>query len=309
MNDILIPVINDFTECIRTFNAKKLNEMDSIVCRWKKIERTETYLSDALFKSIVNNWKIPDISRNLHVAQWEEWFAEYQEDERRHRADGHNFNVFALLKEELGFHVSEYMHGRLIRFLLDGQASHGQGDNFLLEFLKHLSVDSPERGEWNVTIEAEKSLILLYRTNPESIIVLQNGSNTASDTVSNTMSNSSNSSNPHPKNSLYEFWHDWIFAATGEVSADFYEHNCNRYQLVRLTSRLDGARSEPNLARPEEFSASLPAVIPMSLSSLKTLTYSGDIRKWLDACIEALPETNFRLREYIGQYQTLCKTL
>jgi hypothetical protein len=298
MNDILIPVINDFAEHLREFNAKKLNEMDAIVFRWKKIARTETYLSDALFKSIVNNWKIPDVSRNLHVAQWEEWFGEYLEDERRHRADGHNFNVFSLFEEELGFHISEHMHGRLIKFLLDERASHGQGKNFLLEFLKYLNIYSPERGEWNVTVEPEKSLVLLHRTNPESIILLQNGTDTASGT-----------GNPHPENPLYRFWHDGIFAATGEVSVEFYELNCNRYQLVRLRSNLDKVRSEQNFTRPENFSASLPASIPMSRNSLKTLTYADDIRKWLDSCIEILPETNCRLREYIGQYQSLCKTL
>ena len=298
MNDILIPVINDFVEHVRTFNTRKLNEMDAIVCRWKKITRTETYLSDTLFKSIVSNWKVPDTSVYLHVTKWEKWFGEYLEDERMHRADGHNFNVFSLFEEELGFQISERMHGRLIKFLLNERASHGQGKNFLLEFLKYLNVYSPEIGEWNVSVEREKSLVLLHRANPESIIAIQNGS----DTIPGT-------GNPHPKNWLYEFWHDEIFAATGEVSVDFYEANCNRYQLVSLASNVDKTCIKRSVARPEDYSANLPAAVPMSCNSLKTLTYADDIRKWLDACIDILPETNYRLKEYISQYQTLCKTL
>ena len=46
--------------------------------------------------------------------------------------------------------------------------------------------------------------------------------------------------------------------------------------------------------------------IPMEVVNM---TFDNDIQTWLDICKTKIPETNHRVREYISQYQMLCKTL
>ena len=58
--------------------------------------------------------------------------------------------------------------------------------------------------------------------------------------------------------------------------------------------------------RPSCLHSPLPAVLPMEVD---VRTFDGFICQWLGDCIQALPPENHALREFLRQYQALCKTL
>lgn len=215
-------------------------------------------------------------------------------DNDKHFKEGHNFNVFQLLRDNFGFNIQETMHSRLIKFLLDPTETHGQGDLFLMEMLKKLNVESPEKGIWKVTAEVGRIDLLIERNYPETIIVIENKSNWAKD----------------QKNQLYRYWYQAIYQKTKEHSEKFYESNSYKYQMIYLVPNTNKAVESHSISKPSEYTGvlyqNLPATIPIQIS---IATFNQEIQDWLNSCIALLPEKNHRIREYIVQYQFLCNNL
>ncbi len=195
-----------------------------------------------------------------------------------------NFNVFNF------FNITEPVHSYLISFLLDPNASHGQGDLFLNLFLKSIDIDEPENGNWIVTAEKGRIDILLKRFDPHSVVVIENKSNYAID----------------QENQLYRYWFQEIFYPTRhEKNIYFAQKNPRRYQIIYLTPDSEKFPSENTLSRPSSWGEwcfngiTLPDKIPMEI---KIKEFSTDIVKWLEDSLKQIPKTNNRLREYIKQY-------
>ena len=228
----------------------------------------------------------------LDIDQWLDWYAELKKDEEQHAKDGHNFNIFHLLKKEFDFKIQETMHSKLLKFLLDSKETHGCGNLFLIEFLTLLGIKSPEVGEWNVKAEQGKIDILIQRKNPCSVVIIENKSNWA----------------PDQKNQLYRYWYEQIYLKTKETSEQFYEKNKGSYQIVYLSPDSSKRYDDQSIYKHgNEFFAkeeALPDRVPMDIV-LKT--FDEDIPKWLENCKAKLSPTNHRIREYISQYQMLCK--
>jgi len=228
---------------------------------------------------------------SINLAEWTKWHQEFLIDEKKHKEDGHNFNIFYLFRNELGIHVQETMHSRLLKFLLDSHASHGQGNKFLHKFLKLIGIESSETDIWHVTAEQGRIDILLYRSEPESVIIIENKSNEADD----------------QPNQLYRYWYNHIYRKTKRKDNDFYLENKYRYQILYLTPDSNKHLSDQSISKPEykEYD-NLPLKVPMEIQKFY---FNEHIVKWLDDCIGCLPDKNHRVKEYIIQYKMLCKTL
>jgi hypothetical protein len=198
-----------------------------------------------------------------------------------------NFNAFRFFK------IDETLHSRLLATLLNPKAEHGQGDKFLMEFLKLLEIESPEEGIWYVTAETGRIDVLLKRLFPESIIIIENKSNWAID----------------QQNQLYRYWHQEIYSKTQQTRVTFYEENKNKYKIIYLPPSDYKQPDSHSYLRPNDehwINKNLPETLPLKF---EIKAFNDFIVRWLEKCIMVLPKTNYRMIEYIKQYIEICKNL
>jgi hypothetical protein len=118
------------------------------------------------------------------------------------------------------FDIAETIHSCLIGNLLDPLHPHGQGDLFLVHFLKLLGIRIPEQGPWGVTIEAGRIDLLLKRQMPHSVIVIEKKSNYAADQESQ----------------LYRYWYQQIYLPNqGRRDLDF--RKVDTYERAEINDR------------------------------------------------------------------------
>jgi len=291
-------VINQFDTIIKSELIDYSENIDVIATQYQNILSISNNLMLNSWHNIVNDWN--DISKNtkqniireINLQDIVSWHKVFLIDENRNKFDGHNFNVFDLLEEEFNFKIYETMHSKLLKFFLDTRASHGQGNSFLIEFLQLLGITQPGEGIWHVTAEQGKVDILLHRSEPESVIIIENKSNWAND----------------QPNQLYRYWYNAIYSKTKNSKKEFYNQNSDRYKIVYLAPT-DGKKLElHSITKPKDnmIYVGLPDLIPMDIS---THTFNNFVQNWLIKCKDKLPPTNYRIREYITQYQMLCNKL
>ena len=264
--------ITDYTNQIQSFSNDILNDMSLVVCNCEQLYGKET------------NCTI----QSSEIEKWVEWHYQFLNDKK----NGLHFNVFDLFRNDCKIGIEERIHSKLINFLLDSTASHGQGKLFLNEFLKLLDIEKPDEGIWNITVEKGYIDILLYRSDPESIIIIENKSNNARD----------------QQNQLYRYWHDAIYLKMRhkEKHKAYFSNNKNKYQLIYLAPNVGKIYEEQTKIKPIDWDENLPQDVPMEI---EVLYFDNFIQKWLDNCINCLPAERIRIKEYIVQYQMLCKTL
>jgi hypothetical protein len=289
-------VISDYSFIVQKQHNELIEYGNTIINQWnnvlnsvqiEKINICSNFIND-YFNLIDKQYILPKVDE---IFKWEVWHKLYLEDERKHKEDGHNFNIFYLLRDEFGFSIKETMHSKLMKFLLNPFASHGQGNNFLIDFLQLLEVENPAAGTWFVTAEEGRIDILLKRNNPHSVIIIENKSNWATD----------------QPNQLYRYWYQEIFNSTKNIDYKFYIENKNKYQIIYLPPNEYKNYEEQSITKPKEWSEkNLPNKIPMDI---KILYFNKEIQIWLENCKMQLPEKNYRIREYITQYQFLCNKL
>jgi len=214
-------------------------------------------------------------------------FGAVQSDERQgNRLYGTGFNPLDQ------FDIAETTHSCLIGNLLNPRYPHGQDDLFLVHFLKLLGVRTPDQGPWAVTIEGARIDLLLKRQNPHSVIVIENKSNYAADRESQ----------------LYRYWYQQIYLPNqGRKDLDFRKVDTyeraeinDRYKILYLAPDAQKKPAEHSLRRPGHLAdVSFPEQMPIACTHL---TYDDFIVKWLKACLQDLPSTNLRLREYVRMY-------
>lgn len=269
-------LVDEWNSCFSSINIAKFLSSEQLL---NEIDHFNSYVS---------------CFDHIELNNYLDWNIAYQKDLQQHTLDGHNFSIFHLLKKEFDFSIHETMHSKLIRFLLDVRETHGLGNIFLLEFLKYLGVDSPEIGDWEVFAEQGKIDLLVQRDYPKSVIIIENKSNWASD----------------QKNQLYRYWYKAIYSKTNKCEKDFYDNNKQYFKIVYLSPNSCKQYEEQTVMKPKndhfQTFKDLPERIPMEIVNM---TFNNEIQDWLNNCTIVIPESNHRMREYILQYQMLCKTL
>ncbi|GIJ93192.1 PDDEXK-like family protein [Capnocytophaga stomatis] len=230
-----------------------------------------------------NNFDVLDFNQIIN------WHQRYEKEQEERLKNGQNFNVFDVLWRS-GVGIGETTHSKLLKFLLDPTETHGCENLFLLEFLKMLNINEPEKGTWKITAEIGRVDILLKRSFPQSVIVIENKSNWAY----------------NQWNQLYRYWYQEIFMKTQQTEEAFYTQNEGFYSIVYLSPTSEKEPTEQTLTRPDNFSASLPKSIPMKVT---IKTFYDDVWQWLEDCKPKILANNQRVIQYINQYQELCKNL
>jgi hypothetical protein len=198
----------------------------------------------------------------------------------RNRATSCDLNVFRF------FNPGETTHSRVLAFFLDPQARHGQGNLFLAEFLRLLGISDPDTGQWIVTAEVGRVDVLLKRSHPHSVVVIENKSNYAGD----------------QPNQLYRYWYQEIYQKqrAQHRSEDEIAHPPPAYYwLVYLSPSAWKQADAQSLRKPGYLPAHLPAVVPMQA---ELHLFGGLVVQWLKNTLDRLPPTNHRLREFVLQY-------
>jgi len=297
-------IITDYHVLSQRQNNNLLNDMNVIVNQFSLIFRNETLETERLNTSVIDDWtsycKIENYLPKVNeISKWEEWYKDFLINETKHKEDGRNFNIFYFLREQFGFHIQETMHSKLIKFLLNPNETHGQGNKFLIKFLNILGILNPEKGIWHITAEKEGRIdVLLRRDNPHSVIIIENKSNWASD----------------QPNQLYRYWYRAIYSRTNESDENFYLNHKDKYQIIYLPPNENKTYDSNSKSRPAIHNGfcdkatfdKLPLEVPMGI---KIWTFNNDFQEWLDKCISILPETNHRIKEYIEQYKILTNNL
>jgi len=200
----------------------------------------------------------------------------YNNSNEKNKQYSCNFNVFHF------FNITEPKHSFLLSQLLNPNASHGQGNLFLKYFLSMLEIEQPDKGRWFVTAEIGNIDILLKRSEPHSIIIIENKSNYAKD----------------QENQLYRYWYQEIYYPNRHLGFDYSNQHPEKYKVVYLTPDSGKLPTDNTLSKPNDWSSELPDSILIPT----IIEFSSHIVDWLKKCLEEIPETNNRLKEYIKQY-------
>ncbi|MDR0834368.1 MAG: PD-(D/E)XK nuclease family protein [Candidatus Symbiothrix sp.] len=297
MENCLSDVLLKYNE----FSAEIKNSIVENSCiflsEWEDILEKEQVAIIDNAKIVVDAWVV--VYENHKQSAWDPikleemtaWHKDFLKDEEQHKIDGHNFNVFDLLSRYFDLGIKETIHSKLIKFLLDSDETHGQGDLFLIKFLELLEIESPQKGIWHISAETEGRIdILLQRSEPQSVIIIENKAKWAGD----------------QPNQLYRYWHSAIYSQTTQTDKEFYERKKDSFKIIYLPPTSAKQYEEQSITRPNDLDKELPLKVPIEI---ETKTFDDFIQKWLKNCIAALTPKNHRIREYMEQYKLLCKSL
>jgi hypothetical protein len=238
-------------------------------------------------EKIINNWNDCLINYNNNVVNnFSNILSEFQECLKTHEMDdkenSFDFNLFQL------FSPGEIMHSKILAFFLDPKSTHGQRDLFLKIFLEKLDVPNYENGNWVVTKEKGGIDIIIKRNHPQSVIIIENKSNSA----------------PDQKNQLYRYWKSEIYSPNFKKidigKPDIYENEVykNHFQILYLPPNNEKKISSHSLERPEdENDPTLPKILPIKI---KFLSFEDFIVNWLDQSLTHI--LNPTIQEFTLQY-------
>ena len=217
------------------------------------------------------------------------WNTFVEKQKKKNRKNGQFFNPLTFFK------IGETKHSFLLRFLLDPNAEHGQGDLFLASFLKEIGVEQLEHEKWIIyPCEYKRIDILLERTAPKpSVIIIENKSNDAVDRP----------------NQLYRYWYRAIHTLYPHLDYSS-EKTQNNFKVVYLPSGDHKKYEEQSIMRPEEEPSASLSNLPQKLPlPIQTLTFKRFVVNWLHEITDKVPEQNIRLRTYLEFYKELCQSL
>lgn len=225
------------------------------------------------------------------VPEWNEFVREQKERNQNH---GHLFNPLTFFK------IGETKHSFLLRYLLDPNASHGQGNLFLHSFLDEIGIPPSTEGQggWVVPPCEHMNIdILLFREHPASVVIIENKSHDAVD----------------QPNQLYRYWLKAIYDKHRDLPYDAPETREN-FKVIYLPSGDHKRYTEQSITRPDKADIesykdeynNLPKKLPLPIT---TLTFKSFICKWLEKITTSVPKQNTRLRTYLEFYKELCQSL
>lgn len=223
-----------------------------------------------------------------------QYYDSRKQEEKEHIEKGVNFNVFELWNRYSG--LGETVHSRLIFFLLHSDPLHGQKGRYLKELLRMLEItNDSDDSSWTVTAESGRVDVMMKRRSPESVVIIENKSNWATD----------------QENQLYRYWYQNIHRCKDDCLPSYYKGK--EYRIVYLVPKKDKQLSENSLHKPSlewfhsrEVFDSLPERLPLEPL---IWSYDNEFAQWLKRCFDVTPHDNHALREYIRQYMNYCKTL
>jgi len=269
-------------------SANKLARASAIISSYRRCRELET--DDVFLRAVMIFSKYRTLQAN-HASHFIEsnrriinsWKSHREGLQIQNRNDGRLFNPLRF------FPIGETKHSELLGYILKPDANHGQGNTFLLSFLKMLDVPEPERGQWSVTVESSRVDIMLRRTNPSSVIIIENKSHGAVD----------------QGNQLYRYWYKHMYLKYPLLDYNL-EETQRAFQIIYLPG-IEGKTPEPHsLCRPDYLSESLHATIPLTP---KLLSFRESIAGWIASTSQDIPPENHRLRAYLEFYQELCQSL
>lgn len=211
------------------------------------------------------------------------------ETREQNRLQSRGLNVFRFFKP------GETTHSRLLAFFLDPNESHGQGDLFLVKFLKLLGIDQPESvptHPWIVTAELGRVDVLIKRKHPHAVVVIENKSNFASD----------------QPNQLYRYWYQEIYSKQKErkaVEEEILNPSTSCYRVIYLSPASWKQAEDQSVLRPEKGYEGYPEAVPKGI--IQHSLFSDLVVKWLTESLSTeslscIPRENYRLREFTEQY-------
>ena len=206
------------------------------------------------------------------------------ESREQNRQQSRDLNVFRF------FNPGETTHSRLLAYFLDPGESHGQGDLFLVEFMKLLDISQPNTvvtSPWIVTAEKGRVDVLIKRKHPHTVVVIENKSNFASD----------------QPNQLYRYWHREIYLKQVERNASQQERAnppINHYRVIYLSPASWKQVDEQSICRPKEGYDGQPDSVPAAIVEHKL--FDELVVEWLENALRLIPVDNHRLREFTNQY-------
>lgn len=266
-------------------NAKHILESaQNVLARFQSIENgKQDFTAQAVAETIRYSRDYREsVRRSIHHSL-KTWRQHIDTQQERNRSDGHLFNPLHFFK------INEPKHSKLLGFLLNPKANHGQGSDLLVSFLKLLKVPTPSEGTWHISVERGHIDILLTRAHPCSVIIIENKCHNAID----------------QRYQLYRYWHQVIHP---HVRNGNYEDPRIRdaFQIIYLPSGEHKKPSQDSLTRPHWLNDPLPAEVPLKY---KLHTFNELIANWAHECAKAIPPENLRLRTYLDFYSELCRSL
>jgi PD-(D/E)XK nuclease superfamily len=148
-------------------------------------------------------------------------------------------------------------------------------------------VASPEVGQWQISVEADRIDICLWRVEPASVVVIENKSNWALD----------------QEEQLYRYWHKAIH--TWRKGLDYEDESTKaHFKIVYLVPTKDKQPTKQSLRRPAnlDHEKDLPEEVPLGYV---TFTLNEDMPDWFRDCSELLDVKNERLRVCLQMYHEI----
>jgi len=206
------------------------------------------------------------------------WAAWKRKDLEHQRLTSESFRPLSLIT------IRETNHSLLLGELLNPEGGHGQGRLFLESFLERIGIDNPAAGNWSVTIEAGRVDILLRRSEPASVVIIENKPHDAVD----------------QPNQLYRYWLQEIHEEHPQLDYEAAKTQ-SQFKVLFLPSEKYRTPTKESLSRPAglEINSTLPGQMPLPVD---ILPYAHDMADWLEAAIEQVPAENVRLRTFLQFY-------
>lgn len=191
---------------------------------------------------------------------------------------GYLFNPLSLFK------IGETTHSLIIASLLDKNSNHGQGDLFLKSFLELFEIDYDVNDDWIVTAEKGRVDILLRTINRNSVVIIENKSNYATD----------------QSNQIYRYWHQEMFSYHKDNPQILDKKN--KFRIIYLTPSYDKILKDDSLKRPSYLhdNNNLPELLDKDKIDIASL--DDQICKIIQSCIPKIHTNNLRLKIFLEQY-------
>jgi len=263
----------------RNFSSKRVSEIECILNDSLRCNEETDIKSLSIDYSALSNLNL--VLNTIKCKQNINTLDKFQEIEtiakEKNKKESCDFNILRL------FNIGETMHSYLLANILNPYSEHGQGNYFLLSFLKKIGIENPEYGQWIVTAEKGRIDVLLKRVHPHSIVVIENKSNFAID----------------QSNQLYRYWHQEIYYPNRHRPIEYTANHPEIYQIIYLTPADWKQPSTNTSERPKQWPLTLPERMPIEPIIWK---FDKEVSDWLNLALEGISSENHRLKEYIKQY-------
>lgn len=212
------------------------------------------------------------------IQNYQEIIKCYEENQKTEAKD---FNVFDFMSEIFG--LGETKHSRIIAFLLNPDAPHGQGKLFLNLFLERLELKNYEDDHWKVYAEKGNADVLIQSTYPiRKTIIIENKSNWAED----------------QSNQLYRYWHNHIYLFHNRDCIKSRDKTINR--IIYLSPHENKYFEEHSLCKPEKGYEECPEKkVPIKIDNW---FFRSEFRDWLYECLKNLDKHSQKISLFITDY-------